>query len=87
MEIRRIEKNNWEGMLTIKDTKLQKADVVELVHLSRMMCGPQAVDLTKQEIFEICDRYLKEANLSTFLFRIQGLNELRVSLSEPSFLL
>jgi len=87
MEIRRIEKNNWEGMLTIKDTKLQKADVIELVHLCRMLNGPQAVGLTRQEVFEICDRYLKDSNLSTFLFRIQGLKELKVTLAEPSFLL
>lgn len=87
IEIRRIEKNNWEGMLVIKDAKLHKADIVELVHLHRTLCGPQATSISRQETFEISDRYLKDSNLSTFLLRLQGLQELKAGMSDPACLL
>lgn len=51
MEIRRLEKNNWEGMLVVKDIKIQKADLVELVHISRDLCGPLAKELKRQDVF------------------------------------
>jgi hypothetical protein len=70
-------------MLTIKDTKIEKADVVELVHLCRSLGGPDLDVLSRREII---NKFLMEANLCTYLFRIKGLQEMKSTLTPSAIL-
>lgn len=71
MEVRRLEMRSWECMLGVKDRKVEKADLVEMVHLCRMLF---AGEVHKEQLFGVCEKYLREANLCTFIFRLEVLH-------------
>lgn len=77
MEIRKLEMKNWECMLKIKEIKIEKADLVELVHLCRVLYSGE---ITQQQMFALLEKFLKEANLCTFVFRLEVLHRVRASL-------
>lgn len=76
MEVRRIEMRNWECMLVVKERKIERADLVELVHLCRTVYS----QLSAEQAFALCEKYLREANLCTFLFRLEVLRRVQPTL-------